>query len=381
MSDQVGEKTEQATPRKLEEAQKHGQVARSSEVQTGFVLLAVVCALSFTGSDMWRTMGMAMAGILGHLHDTPLTTDGMQSYAWRSVLIFLRCAAPVVAAAMFGGLLAGIIQNRFNTASEALGFHWERLDVAAGFGRLFSARSAVPAIVALFKFGIIFTLTFSTVKAVLHDPVFTTSVSLARFVEFLAQSSLKLSLRVLLAIGVIAAADYAYQFWRTQRDLMMTREELKEEMKSTEGNQQIKSGRRRLRLLSKRKMLAEVPKADVVVTNPTHIAIALRYDRKTMQAPRVVAKGIRKNAEQLRELARQSGVPIVENKPLARLMWKYGQVGREIPAQLYAAVAEVLAYVYRTNPYRYYSEALNNPAPANPDRQPVARAQRPDPPR
>jgi flagellar biosynthetic protein FlhB len=262
---------------------------------------------------------------------------------------------------MLGGLLAGVIQNRFNAASEVLGFHWERLDIAAGFGRLFSGRSAVAAAIALFKLVVIFGLTFSTVKAVLHDPVFTTSVSLPRFAEFLAQSSLKLTLRVLLAVGVIAAADYAYQFWRTQRDLMMTKQELKDEMKSTEGNQQIKSSRRRLRLLSKRKMLADMPKADVVVTNPTHIAIALRYDRKTMAAPRVVAKGIRKNAEQLRELARQYGVPIVENKPLARLMWKYGQVGREIPAQLYAAVAEVLAYVYRTNPYRYYSEALNNP--------------------
>ncbi len=106
-------------------------------------------------------------------------------------------------------------------------------------------------------------------------------------------------------------------------------------------------------------MLADVPKADVVVTNPTHIAIALRYDRKTMQAPRIVAKGIRKNAEQIRELARQHGVPIVENKPLARLMFKYGKVGREVPAQLYAAVAEVLAYVYRTNPYRYYVETVS----------------------
>jgi flagellar biosynthetic protein FlhB len=270
-----------------------------------------------------------------------------------------------VLAAMLGGLLAGGIQNRFTTASEALGFHWERLNPVDGLKRVFSGRSAVPALVALFKFTLIFALTFSTVKTVLHDPVFTTSVSLAHFVEFLARSCLKLALRVLLALGIIAAADYAYQFWRTQRDLMMTREELQEELKNTEGNQQVKSGRRRLRLRSKRKMLADVPKADVVVTNPTQLAIALRYDRKTMQAPRLVAKGIRKNAEQIRQLARQHGVPIVENKPLARLMWKYGKVGREIPAQLYAAVAEVLAYVYRVNPYRYYAEALND-APARP---------------
>jgi flagellar biosynthetic protein FlhB len=160
-------------------------------------------------------------------------------------------------------------------------------------------------------------------------------------------------------MGIIAAADYSYQFWRNQRDLMMTRDELKEEKKSTEANQQFKGARRRLRRFSKRRMMADIPKADVVVTNPTHIAAALRYDRKTMQAPVLLAKGIRKNAEQIRELARLHGVPIVENKPLARLMWKHGRVGREIPSQLYVAVAEVLAYVYRTNPYRYYAEALN----------------------
>jgi flagellar biosynthetic protein FlhB len=166
-------------------------------------------------------------------------------------------------------------------------------------------------------------------------------------------------------VGVIAAADYGYQFWRTHQDLMMTREELKEEAKSSEGNPQVKSRRRRMLGRSKRQMLADVAKADVVVTNPTHIAIALRYDRQSMQAPRLVAKGIRKNAEQIREIARQSGVPLVENKPLARLMFKYGKVGREIPAQLYAAVAEVLAYVYRTNPYRYYAEACTLAAPEN----------------
>ncbi len=363
MSEQTGEKTEQPTPRKLEEAQKHGQIARSAEVQTAFVLMTVICALSFTGAETWRSLACALAAILGHLHDTPLSGDAVQGYAWRGTLLFLQCAAPVVVAAMLGGLLAGGIQNRFTTASEALGVHWERLNPVEGLKRVFSGRSAVPALVALAKFLVISSLTYSTVKRVVHDPVFTTSVSLQRFVEFLAQSSLQIALRVLLAMGIIAAADYAYQFWRTHRDLMMSREDIQEEMKNTEGNQQVKTGRRRMRLFSKRKMMAAVPNADVVVTNPTHIAIALRYDRQEMQAPRVVAKGVRNNASQIRELARLHGVPIVENKPLARLMWKYGKIGREIPAQLYAAVAEVFAYVYRTNPYRYYAESLKATGP------------------
>jgi flagellar biosynthetic protein FlhB len=375
MPEHAGEKTEQATPRKLEEAQRHGQIARSADVQTAFVLLGAVCALSFTGRETWGTMCIALSSVLGHLHDTPLSATALQGYAWRGTLVFLQCAAPVVLAAVFCGLLAGGVQNRFSTASEALGFHWERLNPAEGFKRVFSGRSAVPTLVALCKFILIFSLTYTVIQEVMRDPVFTTSVSLPRYVEFLAQSALKICLRVLLAVAVIAAADYGYQFWRTHKDLMMTREEIKEEMKSTEGNQQVKTMRRKLRIMSKRKMLAQVPKADVVVTNPTHIAIALRYDRKTMQAPRVVAKGIRKNAEQIRDLARAHGVPIVENKPLARLMWKYGKAGREIPAQLYAAVAEVLAYVYRTNPYRYYADSCNqSQAPAQgPGPQPPGR--------
>ena len=363
MSEQTGEKVEQPTPRKLEEAQKRGQIARSVEVQTVFVLLSVVCALSFTGAEMWQLLASGMASVLGHLHDTPLSINTLQGYAWRATLLFLQCVAPVVLAAMAGGLLAGGIQNRFTISSEAFGFHWERLNPVEGFKKTFSGRSAVPTLVACCKLALIGVLTYGTVKEVMGDPVFATSVSLPAFASFLAAASFKIALRLLLALGVIAAADYGYQFWRTHQDLMMTREELKEEAKSSEGNPQVKSRRRRMLGRSKRQMLADVAKADVVVTNPTHIAIALRYDRQSMQAPRLVAKGIRKNAEQIREIARQNRVPLVENKPLARLMFKYGKVGREIPAQLYAAVAEVLAYVYRTNPYRYYAEACTLAAP------------------
>ncbi len=357
MAEQAGEKTEQPSQRKLEDAHNRGQIARSAEVQTAFVLAAILCTMSFTGREMWRTMAGATAGMLGHLHDTPLSINTLQGHAFRGALVYLECVGPLVLAAMGGGLLAGAIQNRFTTASDALGFHWETVNPVEGAKRVFSTRAAVPAAVALSKFLIVFALTYSAVVEVLHDPIFTSSASLPAFGKFLASACFKISLRILMAVSVIAAADYAYQFWRNHRDLMMTRQELKDEMKNTEGNPQVKARRRRLRGRAKRQMLSDVRRADVVVTNPTHIAVALRYDRKTMQAPLLVAKGIRKNAEQIREVAREAGVPIVENVPLARLMFKYGSVGREIPAQLYAAVAEVLAYVYRTNPYRYYAEA------------------------
>jgi flagellar biosynthetic protein FlhB len=173
----------------------------------------------------------------------------------------------------------------------------------------------------------------------------------------MADSSFKIVLRVAMALLVLAAADYGYQIWTTNRDLMMTKQEVKEESKNSEGNPQVKARQRRKhRANTKRKMLMEVPKADVVVVNPTHLAVALRYDRKTMKAPKIVAKGTRLNALRIREIAREHQVPIIENKPLARLMFKYGRVDGEIPAQLYAAVAEILAWVYRVNAYRYYRE-------------------------
>jgi flagellar biosynthetic protein FlhB len=225
-----------------------------------------------------------------------------------------------------------------------------------GFKRLFSNQSVVPTAIAAVKFTFVLALTYSEIRAILLDPIFTTSVSVGRLAEFLGQTGLGILLRIALALLVVAVADYGYQFWKVGRDLMMTKDELKEESKSTEGNQQVKQARRRRRATSKAKQLAELAKADVVVTNPTHIAVALRYDRKTMKAPTVVAKGIRLNAQKIRELAVQHQIPIMENKSLARMLFKHAKVGGEVPAQLYAAVAEVLAWVYRINRYRYFSE-------------------------
>jgi flagellar biosynthesis protein FlhB len=356
MSEFAGEKTEQPTPRKMEEAIKKGQFPRSAEVQTVFVLMAALAAISFTGREMWMQMAGLFTASLGHLHDTPLSQGTLQASMVQSTLFVGRCIGPVLLAIMLASLLAGGIQNRFNTASEALRMDWDRLNPVAGFQRLFSMRQAAPAALSIVKLAAIILLSYSEIKNVLQDPVFTNAVSLGHISGFFAQSALRIFVRIGLVLGVIAGADYTYQWWQNHRDLMMTREEIKEELKSTEGNPLVKAARRRRQSASKRKMMADVPAADVIVTNPTHFAVALRYDRKTMKAPRIVAKGIRLNAERIKEIARLHHVPILENKPLARMLFKYGKVGGEIPAQLYAAVAEVLAWVYRVNRYRYYAE-------------------------
>lgn len=355
--EQVGEKTEQATPRKLEEALKKGQIARSAEVQTVFVLGGGLLALTFAGSETWRQLALAVSGTLGHLHEFNPTASAMQSYSIDGALLLAKCVAPVVVIVMVAGLLAGGIQSRFQTASEVLSINWERVNPMSGFKRVFSVQAAAPTALALIKLAAIIALSYGEVKSVLSDPIFYTSVSAARIAEFMAHSGLKIMLRVGLVMMLVATVDYAYQFWKTNRDLMMTKEEVKDDSKSSERNADVKGQqRRRRRAVTVRKMLIDVPKADVIITNPTHLAVALRYDAKTMKAPKIVAKGSRLNAQRIREIAQQHQVPIVENKPLAQMMFKYGKVGGEVPAQLYSAVAEVLAWVYRINRYKYYTE-------------------------
>jgi flagellar biosynthetic protein FlhB len=356
MSEQTGEKTEQPTQRRLEDAIKKGQTPRSAEVQTVFVLLGGVAALTFCGRETWQTLVNTEVQTLSHLYNTPLSADSLQGYGVSGALLVLKCAGPFVFITLLAGLLAGAIQNRFQTASEVLAPDWNRVNPVEGFKRLFSNQTLVPTAIAAVKFAVVLTLTYTQIRAILLDPIFTTSVSVGRLAEFLGQTGLGILLRVSLALVVIATADYGYQYWKVGRDLMMTKDELKEESKSTEGNPLMKNARRRRKSTSKAKQLAEVAKADVVITNPTHIAVALRYDRKTMKAPKVVAKGIRLNAQKIREIAAQHQVPIMENKPLARMLFKHGKVGGEVPSQLFAGVAEVLAWVYRINRYRYFSE-------------------------
>ncbi len=357
MADDRGDKTEQATPKKLEEAWQKGQFARSGEVQNVAVLFGATIALLFTGREIWFHLAMAMHGVLGHLHDIPLRDWQLQSHAITFVLVAGKCAGPVLLASCVASLLAVGAQSNFRTASDVLQLNWERVNPMAGLKRLFSFRSAVPTGIAAIKLIIVIGLSYRVIAEILHDPIFYSTVDASRVGTFLADSSFRIIMRIGFAMVVLAAVDYGYQFWRTNRDLMMTKEEIKDEAKNQEGDPHVKAQlRRRRQALGKRKMLADVAKADVVITNPTHLAIALRYDRKSMGAPRVVAKGSRLNALRIREIARQHQVPIVENKPLARTLFKYAKVGGEIPAQLYVAVAEILAYVYRINAYRYYRE-------------------------
>lgn len=356
MADQ-GEKIYEPTQRRLEEAHRRGEIPLSAEVQTAVVLLACLLGVLFGGRELWRGLVYSMNGVLAHLHDFPVTQEGLQRDLANAGFYFVRAISSLLLAILAGGLLAGGLQSRFQTFSDVLRFDVERINPLNGFSRLFSTKAAVPTLIAIVKLTVIGLLTQGQITKILADPIFSSAVTTARIAEFLGQTAFSIILRVSVALSFIAAVDYGYQFWKHRQDMMMTREEYMDDQKSSEGNPQVKAALKRKRQrISQRQMLLDVPKADLVVTNPTHLAVALRYDRKTMKAPTVVAKGSRLNALKIREIAQQHQVPIIENKPLARMLFRHAKVGGEIPAQFYAAVAELLAYVYRVNRYRYYAE-------------------------
>lgn len=364
MSAATGDKTEQATPRRLEQAWGRGQFARSAEIQTVFVVLAGTAALFLAGANIWHQMRHLLATNLAHLHDLPVTLVSMPGYAVNASLFLGQCAGPVMASCLLGALVAGLLQSRFRLATAALEIQWDRLDPLAGLQRLFTTRALVATLLVAAKLGLIVALTHHELRRVLADPIFFSTVDLARIAGFLASSCLRLVFHVGFALAALAAIDYAYQLWRTQRDQMMTREEIKEEAKSSDGNPQVKAARqRRHNAATQHRRFTEVPAADVIIANATHLAIALRYDRQQMKAPTIVAHGTRLNAQRIREIARQHQLPIIENEALARLLFKYGREGGEIPAQLFDAVAAVLAEAYRVNAHRHHHE--QNPPPGH----------------
>lgn len=256
-------------------------------------------------------------------------------------------------------MLAGGLQSGFNLTPKALGFKWERLNLVQGYERIFSKQVFVHAGIESLKMVAIGGMLWVGARKLLLDPLFTAPVEASYLGKFISQASIELFSRLLVAMGLVAAISYGYEKFKVSRDLMMTREEVKEEMRSTEMDSRVKGFRRRLaRRLLQKQMLSAVATADVVITNPTHYAVALKYERNKDKAPVVLAKGENRFAMRLKAIAIENGVPIVENKPVARVLYSMAKVGETIPTDLYRVVAEILAVVYRT--HRYYFHRLKS---------------------
>jgi len=341
-----GDKTEEPTAKKREDARKKGQVGKSQELNTAFVLLMGFFMLKILWDTIYLNIADYTKYILSHPAQTVDTETVIQLFLG-IVELLAKTSFPIMLAIMFIGLGINFFQVGLNFNTEAMEPKLDKLNPINGFGRIFSKRALVEMVKSIFKIIVI----GAALYVVLVDHV----LSMPQFIFFGLETSLgqiadiifNMAFKICGLILVLGVLDLAYQKWQTTQDLKMTKQEVKDEFKQSEGDPQIKGKiKQKQRQMAMARMMQEVPKADVIVTNPTHFAVALEY-HKGMVAPRVLAKGQDLVAQRIKEIARENGVAIVENKPLARALFASTEVGDSVPQELYQAVAEVLAYVYR----------------------------------
>lgn len=350
-------KTEQPTDKRLSEAHDRGQFARSAELSLIFPVAAVLGVLSLTVPTMSRDIAEYTISVFTNLSTTKIERDTVLVQLGYLMLTGGKAVGPILLAVLGATLFASGVQSGFRLTPKAAAFKIEQLNVIANFNRIFSKAAFARAGIDLLKLVAIGTALWFGTRGLIYDPLFSAPVEAAYLGEFLNRSTILFLTRLLFALGVVAAISYAYEKFKTGRELMMSREEVKEEHKQTEGDGRLKGAMRRMaRKLTQKQMLSAVKTADVVVTNPTHFAVALKYERGKDKAPIVLAKGENRFAQRIKALAAENGVPMVENKPVARLLFAMGKVGESIPSELYQAVAEILAVVYRT--HRYYFHRL-----------------------
>ena len=342
----AGEKTEEPTSKKRADARKKGQVARSQELNSGFVLLVGFFGLKLLWDSIYVSIATYTTYVFTNLNQT-VDTENILRIFIGIVMILAKTAFPIMIFIMIIGLVINFFQVGLNFNTESIEFNLDKLNPINGFGRIFSKRSLVELVKSFFKILVIGFFLYRFIhEQILAMPQFmffdlTTSLTLVAEIIF------RMAFIVIGVIMIMAVMDYGYQKWQTTQDLKMTKQEVKDEMKQTEGDPQIKGKiRQKQRQMAMARMMKEVPKADVIITNPTHYAVALSYEQG-MVAPTVIAKGQDLVAQRIKEIGREARVPIIENKPLARTLFAAVQVGDSVPHELYQAVAEVLAYVYR----------------------------------
>ena len=341
-----GEKTEEPTAKKRSDARKKGQVGKSQELNTAFVLLVGFFILKILWEYIYGEIANYTVYIFGHLMQSVDTETVLQLFIG-IMIVLAKTVLPVMLAILIMGLGINFFQVGLNFSTEAIEVKLDKLNPITGFGRMFSKRTLVELVKSILKIIIIGFFLYNYLKDEIPTMPQFIYYDLGTSLQEIAKILFAMIFQVLAVIIILAVLDFAYQKWQTTQDLKMTKQEVKEEMKQSEGDPQIKGKiRQKQRQMAMARMMQEVPKADVIVTNPTHYAVALQY-HKGMTAPLVVAKGQDLVAQKIKDVAREHDVPIVENKPLARALFSAAEIGDMVPQELYQAVAEVLAYVYR----------------------------------
>lgn len=341
------ERTERATPKRRQEARKRGQVARSAELPSAAALLGAILVLRWYGGYAAETLGRQMQTLLGGVNGRDMTPLGLQQLGWQTGMTVLRVTGPLLAVTAVIAVGSTLAQSGLVFSATGLKPDFNRLNPAKGVKRIVSKRGAFEMVKSFVKLGVVAAVTYPLVRADIERFGSLTGSDPATIGRALTSALGALALRGGAAYFLLALLDYAFQRRQFENSIMMTRQELREEHKQAEGNPELKARIRRVqRQMGRRRMMSAVPSATVVLTNPTHLAVAIRFE-SSMAAPVVVAKGSGHVAERIKEIARRHGIVVMENKPLARALHQGTQVGAEIPVALYEAVADVIAYVYR----------------------------------
>ena len=343
------DKTEQATPKRQKEAQEKGQVAKSMEVTSVFVLCGAVAVFYFSGPWMFGQIKLFMHEIFIHLGDYEFadfkSSQNFLIMVFQSGFLILF---PLFLTIAVVGIAGNVVQIGFVYSTKALMPNFSKLSPSKGFKKIFSVRSLVELVKSIFKLIIVGVVAYITVKKEIDNIPFLIDSDIFEILSFLGICSLKICFVTSLVLIFMAALDFGFQKFQHEKELKMTKQEVKEESKQTEGDPKVKQRIRSVQMeMMRKRMINQVPEATVIITNPTRLAIAIKFEFGEMHAPQVVAKGAGVIAAQIRKKAREHDIPLVENKPLAQIMFKTVEIGDYIPAELYQAVAEILAYIYR----------------------------------
>ena len=351
-SGEGGEKTEEPTAKKLKDAREEGQVAKSQDIIVAFSLLGLFLTLkvmvgyigeSFMGSYK------EVYGLMADIVKEPFTKNIAGSVMRFGIVRILLIAAPIYAVAVLVAFVTNIYQVKWAPTTKPLMPKFSKLNPISGFKRIFSMDKVVELLKSVAKIGIITYIVYDALKdewgllRSLYD------IDLVSAIGLIGDTVISLGIKISVFFVGIALIDYLYQKYKFKEDMKMTKQEVKDEYKQSEGDPHVKGQiKQKMREAARRRMMQELPKADVVITNPTHLAVAIKYDRESSNgAPMVIAKGADHLAGKIKEVARENDIEIVENKPLARMLYYNVEIGMEIPPELYQMVAEVLAYVYR----------------------------------
>ncbi len=348
-----GEKTEPATARKLQEARKEGQVAKSQELNHAIGLIALFLILkvfiSYIGETLFGSFALYYNKVPDIINESVggLSIFSASRLINSTLLLLLQVLAPVFLVGFSVSILINIVQVGWKVTTKPMKPKFSKLNPLNGFKRIFSKDSMFELVKSIAKIGLILYVAYSSIRSHQDELFLVYDIPLMQVVLLVGSIVIDAGLRISLVYLLIGIADWFYQKHKFKEDMKMTKQEVKDEFKNTEGNPEIKGRQRsKMREASQRRMMQNLPTADVVITNPTHYAVAIKYDANQYSAPIVVAKGENFLAMKIKEAAKEHKVEIVENKPLARMLYANVDVGEEVPPELYQAVAEVLAFVY-----------------------------------